>query len=227
MDALYLLDAITNIDESFILEAKTYKCKKLLKRKFMAIAACLLLCVGAVASSVVYIENSRNIQTKENAEQSETEFSNNNSDITEASASEIMQNLDLYFLSNEVPEWFGDYYCEGDTVYVLLVNNTEKNRQKTEEWAKSADIVFKKARYSYNYLNKIIENISADITSGKIDYIRSVTLDSKNNNIIIETNRKITDNETAAISEYDELSEGGVFKIFQMSEKGKEVTDKD
>lgn len=128
-------------------------------------------------------------------------------------SNEIMDNLNRYFSEHGIPDWFGDYYMENNEVYVLLVDLDLSNKKQVQIWAKSEDILFEKARFSYNYLISVFDNVSNAMKKNQITFISSICLDSKSNQIKLEINCEITSEEEEILYSYDKEWKGAVFNV--------------
>lgn len=220
MNNMDFFEAFGNIDDSFILEVEKYKKRKKQKKYIMLIVksvACIVLFMSLGLFWQSYPQNSnwkyKDEVRKENGTDDENRF-NSVKQNNEISTNEIMENLNLFFSDNEMPNWFGDYYLENDMVYVLLVENNKINQEQVKKWAKSEEIIFIKADFTSSYLNKVIQNIYEDMNNGKIDFVSKITLENKKNRIRIETNRLISDKEKQTLYLYDKQGEGGALIIY-------------
>lgn len=215
MNSVDFFEVIGFIDDKYVLEARTYKkpVKSIRKMLFTGGAvACLILflCLGWILSPNIMNVPSNIISEKESAtDNKDTKKSNNE----KAMSNEVMNNLNEYFSEHDFPDWFGDYYMENNEVYVGLVDLSSDNKLQVQTWAKSEDIIFKKAKYSYNYLTDVMNNISNDIENGKLTYIDNIWLDSKSNQIKVITNNEITKAEKKILNSYDKEWGGDIFDV--------------
>lgn len=226
MNNMDFFDAIGWIDEQYVLEAKEYKTKRNRKKLIYAggIAACFALCIflGRAVHFQTANRNDPAVPEKQSAterEESATDhISIQKSDREEATTSAAMDQLNQYFSEHDFPDWFGDYYLEGNMVYVSLVEFNEDNKSQVQTWAKSTDIIFKKAEFSYNYLNSVINRVSHSIENKEIDFINGIWIDSKWNRIKVNLNREITEEEKETLYSYDGKSKGEVFDVEHQAE---------
>lgn len=220
MNSIDFFEAFSNIDDSFVFEVEKYKKRKKQKKYIMLIVksvACIVLFMSLGLFWQSYPQNPNwkyeDVVRKENCTDDEDEF-NSVKQYNEMSTNEIMENLNLFFSDNEMPNWFGDYYLENDMVYVLLVKNNKTNQERVKKWAKSEEIIFIKADFTSSYLNEVIQKMYEDMNNGEIDFVSKITLENKKNRITIETNRQISDKEKQSLYLYDKLGEGGALIIY-------------
>lgn len=128
-------------------------------------------------------------------------------------SNEAMDNLNQYFSEHDFPDWFGDYYLENDNVTISLVDLEPNKKLQVQTWAKSQNMIFKKAKFSYNYLNSVLNNISDAIENKQITFIRSIWIDSKSNRIKVELNCEIKNTEKELLYSYDKKWEGDIFDV--------------
>ncbi len=221
MNNMDFFDAIGWINEEYIMEAKGYKSKRNRKKLIFAggVAACFALCIFLGRAVNFQTVNRNDPAVPEKQSQGATDHKSiQTSDSEKATTSVAMDQLNQYFSEHDFPDWFGDYYLEGNHVYVSLVELNEDNKSQVQTWAKSTDIIFTKAEFSYNDLNSVINRVSDSIENKKIDFINSIWIDSKRNRIKVNLNREITEEEKETLYSYDGKWKGGVFDVEYQAE---------
>lgn len=215
MNNMDFFDAIGSIDEQYIMEAKRYKSSRKNIRKILfagGIAACFALCL--LSGRILNLDIANRSDNIVLEKQSAADYNSGQySDREKATSNEVMDNLNQYFSEHGFPDWFGDYYLEENSVYVSLVELNADNKLQVQAWAKSEDIIFKKAEFSYNYLYSVFNSISHSIENKQIVFISSIWIDSKSNRIMVDMNREITDEEKRMLYSYDIKWEGKVFDV--------------
>lgn len=217
MNNIDFFEAIGSIDEKYVIEAKKYRSfRKNIKKIFLAggVAACFVLVLLLGRTYNFETANLPDNAIMEKQSDSATGYkSKQNLGEEKATSNGVMDNLNQYFSEHDFPDWFGDYYLEEDIVYVSLVELNEENRLQVQTWGKSEDIIFKKARFSYNYLNSVFNRISDSIKNEQIGFISSIWIDSKSNCIKVTVNSEITNEEKQVLYSYDIKWRGGVFDV--------------
>ena len=217
MNNIDFFEAIGLIDEEYIIEVKKYRSSKINIRKIFfagGVAVCFALCLlfGRTFNFETANLPDNVIMEKQSASATDYE-SKQKLDEEKATSNGVMDNLNQYFSEHDFPDWFGDYYLEKDIVYVSLVELNKENRLQVQTWGKSEDIIFKKARFSYNYLNSVFNRISDSIKNEQIGFIGSIWIDSKSNCIKVTVNSEITNEEKQVLYSYDTKWKGGVFDV--------------
>lgn len=197
-----LLETMADIEEKYIIEARTENTKKKppVWMKWVATAACLCLVIGAVMAMTNKNKNeqgSGNYIAEGNVQDFGQEEAVNEKEGTQETVSETDENScfpeEDQPVQNEVnlvksydDIWGGSYLDESGRWVVWLTENTVENQQMVFERNPDLtedNVIFQTAKYSLAYLNEVMENISEGMMDGKLPYVTSAMLREQTNSI--------------------------------------------
>lgn len=226
-----LFEYINDIDEKYIKIADEYKIKNKLTVwiKWTVVAACLCMIVG---SGILFPRDRvdsdvGNTNQKDNFEEGVEE----KEDITEEMMQEDteidvyedqpVQNEDIIIKSYD-DIWGGSYIDESGKWVVWLTENTTENQQIVLERninLKKANVIFKEADFSLNYLNELLARISDEMGSGEIPYVSSAMVSEQTNRVEVY----LSTSDEESISKVVSLDiYGGAITIMYSEEEGGE-----
>lgn len=120
-----------------------------------------------------------------------------------------------YVAANGYPDYLGGtYVTDTGTMVVLLVNDTEANRNAVLSIVgQDEDVRFEQATYSYAYLTALMERLADGMTDGNLSYVLHTALDDMENRIQVYVS-SASDAELLALSALDTAGKGKALDIY-------------
>lgn len=193
-----LFENMSEIDDTYIDRADTYKTKKKMAVwvKCAATAACLCLVIGAM--TLFPGKNMDSGAGKPVAGGNAQDFGEEKEDITEITEIQMAADTDLDVDEDQPVQnetviqtsfddiWGGSYLDESGKWIIWLTENTTENQQKVFKRNRELtekNVTFKDADFSLVYLNELLAVISDEMSGGKLPFVSTAMVSEQTNRV--------------------------------------------